>query len=416
MRRRIADRRVVVTGVGLICGLGSTADDVWTGLVEGRSGIGPITTFDTNAHLTKIAGEARSFDPLRFFDKKDLKKTGRFIQFAVAAAEMALDQSQLRMTPGVAPHVGVYVGSGQGAFEIVEREHRVLLERGPSRVSPFFIPSSVVNLAAGQISIRTGASGAVLCTATACASGAHAIGEAAHAVRDGRLEAAICGGAEACITPLSVAGFNAMRALSTRNADPTRASRPWDRDRDGFVIGEGTGILIIETMEAAVRRGARILAEVVGYGATSDAYHMTSPPDDGEGAARAIRLALEDAGLQPEAVDYLNAHATSTRIGDMAEARAIRTVFGAHASTLAISSTKGSTGHLIGGAGALEAGIVTLALVHQVAPPTINLDHPDVDLDLVPHLARPMSIRAALSNSFGFGGTNAALVFARWVQ
>jgi 3-oxoacyl-[acyl-carrier-protein] synthase II len=407
-------RRVAVTGVGLICGLGSTTTEVWDGLVCGRSGIAPITLFDASRHDTRFAGEASGFDPLQFFDRKDLKKAGRFIQFAVAATEMALAQSRLRIADALAPRTGVYVGSGQGAFEIVEREHHTLLERGPSRISPFFIPASLVNLAAGQISIRTGATGPVLCIATACASGANAIGEAGRAIAAGYLDAAICGGAEACITPLSVAGFNAMRALSTRNDEPTRASRPWDADRDGFVIGEGAGILILEPLDAAIERGADVLAELSGYGASSDAYHVTRPPSDGSGAARAMRASLEDAELQPEAVDYVNAHATSTEQGDAAELCALRATFGSHTPRLAISSTKSMTGHLLGGSGALEAGIVVQALLHQVAPPTVNLDRPDDDLDFVPHHARRMNIRHALSNSFGFGGANAALVFTRW--
>jgi 3-oxoacyl-[acyl-carrier-protein] synthase II len=406
-------RRVVVTGVGLVSPLGVGTDVTWRGVLSGTSGIGPITLFDAARYSTRFAGEVPAFDPLQWIDKKDVKKCGRFIQFAIAATTMAMAQSGLTIEPANAERVGVMIGSGIGGFEVIEREHSVLLERGPERVSPFFILSAIVNLAAGQVSVRLGAKGPNSAVATACTTGAHAIGDAFRLVRDGYADAMICGGTEAAITPLGVAGFAAMRALSTRNDDPTRASRPWDVDRDGFVVGEGGGILVLETADAAVRRGAVVLAEIVGYGMSADAHHLTAPPADGDGVTRAMRAALDDAALTPDQVRYINAHATSTPLGDAAEALAIQRVFGS--AGIAVSSTKSMTGHLLGGAGALEAGITVLALCDQQAPPTVNLDRADADnpLDLVPHRSRPLEMAHAMTNSFGFGGTNASLIFKR---
>jgi 3-oxoacyl-[acyl-carrier-protein] synthase II len=354
-------RRVVVTGVGLVSPLGAGTDITWRGLLSGASGIGPITLFDAARYSTRFAGEVPAFDPLQWIDKKDVKKCGRFIQFAIAATTMAMEQSGLTIEPANAERVGVMIGSGIGGFEVIEREHKVLLERGPERVSPFFILSAIVNLAAGQVSVRLGAKGPNSAVATACTTGAHAIGDAFRLVRDGYADAMICGGTEASITPLGVAGFAAMRALSTRNDDPTRASRPWDVDRDGFVVGEGAGILVLEAADDAARRGAVVLAEIVGYGMSADAHHLTAPPADGDGVARAMRAALDDAALTPGQVQYINAHATSTPLGDAAEALAIQRVFG-NGAGVAVSSTKSMTGHLLGGAGALEAGITVLAL------------------------------------------------------
>jgi 3-oxoacyl-[acyl-carrier-protein] synthase II len=407
-------RRVVVTGVGLVSPLGVGTDVTWRGLLSGASGIGPITLFDAARYSTRFAGEVPAFDPLQWIDKKDVKKCGRFIQFAIAATTMAMDQSGLKIEPVNAERVGVMIGSGIGGFEVIEREHKILLERGPERVSPFFILSAIVNLAAGQVSVRLGAKGPNSAVATACTTGAHAIGDAFRLVRDGYADAMICGGTEASITPLGVAGFAAMRALSTRNDDPTRASRPWDVDRDGFVVGEGAGILVLEAADDAARRGAAVLAEIVGYGMSADAHHLTAPPADGDGVARAMRAALDDAALTPGQVQYINAHATSTPLGDAAEALAIQRVFGSGAG-VAVSSTKSMTGHLLGGAGALEAGITVLSLRDQQAPPTVNLDRADDDnpLDLTPHRARPLEMAHAMTNSFGFGGTNASLIFKR---
>jgi 3-oxoacyl-[acyl-carrier-protein] synthase II len=408
-------RRVVVTGVGLVSPLGVGTDETWQGALAGRSGIGPITLFDAARYSTRFAGEVTGFDPLHWIDKKDLKKCGRFIQFAIAATTMAVKDSGLQINPDNAERVGVVVGSGIGGFEVIEREHRILLERGPERVSPFFILSSLVNLAAGQISVRLGAKGPNSAVATACTTGAHAIGDACRLIQHGDADAMICGGSEASITPLGIAGFAAMRALSTRNDEPTLASRPWDVDRDGFVVGEGAGILVLEEAGHAQRRDTRVLAEVVGYGMSSDAHHLTAPPEDGNGVARAMLAALKDAGLLPEQIQYLNAHATSTPLGDKAEATAIERVFGRNAPGLAISSTKSMTGHLLGGAGALEAGLTILALRDQMAPPTINLHQPDPGngLNLVPNQAQPIQMRHAMTNSFGFGGTNASLIFSR---
>jgi 3-oxoacyl-[acyl-carrier-protein] synthase II len=408
-------RRVVVTGLGLVSpvGIGTTAS--WDGILAGRTGIGPISLFDTARHSVRLAGEVKGFDPLQWLDKKDLKKCGRFIQFAIAATAMAIEGSGLQVRADNATRVGVIIGSGIGGFEIIEREHRVLLERGPDRVSPFFILSTIVNLAAGQVSLRLGAKGPSSAVATACTTGAHAVGDAFRLIQYGYADAMVCGGTEASITPLAVAGFAAMRALSTRNDAPERASRPWDVDRDGFVVGEGAGILVLEERGHAERRGAPLLAELIGYGMSSDAHHLTAPPEDGEGVGRVMTAALEDAGLTPGDVQYVNAHATSTPLGDKAEAVAIGRVFGEHATRLAVSSTKSMTGHLLGGAGALEAGLTVLALRDQIAPPTTNLDHQDEDnpLNLVPNRAMPLEITNAMTNSFGFGGTNASLIFSR---
>jgi 3-oxoacyl-[acyl-carrier-protein] synthase II len=408
-------RRVVVTGIGLVSPLGVGTAATWAGICAGRSGIGPITSFDASRHSTRFAGEVPGFDPLAWIDRKDVKKCARFVQFAIGATEMAMEQSGLRIDAANAPRVGVVIGSGIGGFEVIEREHRTLLERGPDRVSPFFILSSIINLAAGNVSVRLGAKGPNSAVATACTTGAHAIGDAFRLIQGGYADAMICGGAEASITPLGVAGFAAMRALSQRNDDPAAASRPWDTGRDGFVVGEGAGILVLEEIGQATARGANILAELVGYGMSADAHHLTAPPEDGDGVKRVMRAALDDAGLDTAAIQYLNAHATSTPLGDLAEARAIEQVFGADASRLAVSSTKSMTGHLLGGAGALEAGLTVLAITEGTAPPTVNLDQPDpaITLDLVPHRARCLEIDHAMTNSFGFGGTNASLIFKR---
>ena len=410
-------RRVVVTGVGLLCSVGSSTEDVWKGIREGKSGIGPITAFDASAFNSRIAGEVKDFDPTRWIEKKEVKKMGRFIQFGIAGAESALQASGLIIKDEeTAERVGVYIGSGIGGFEIIEREHRNLIEKGPSRISPFFIPATIVNLAAGHVSIRTGAKGPNSATATACTTSAHAIGDSFKIIQRGDADAMICGGTEAAITPMGVGGFAAMRALSQRNSEPERASRPWDKERDGFVIGEGAGIVILEELDFAKRRGAPIIAEIIGYGMSGDAHHITSPSEDGEGAYRVMRNALRDAKLDPSAIDYINAHGTSTEIGDKLETIAVKRAFGEHAQQLMVSSTKSMTGHLLGGAGGLEAGITVLALRDGIIPPTINHDvpDPDCDLDYVPNVARQRRIHCALSNSFGFGGTNGSLIFKRF--
>ncbi|MFL6448447.1 MAG: beta-ketoacyl-ACP synthase II [Bryobacteraceae bacterium] len=409
-------RRVVVTGVGLISSVGTGTEENWSAIKNGQNGIGPITQFDATGFGARIAGEVKNFDPLKYVDKKDVKKMGRFIQFAMAASEFAVKSADLNIPEAEAENFGVYIGSGIGGFEVIEREHRTLLERGPSRISPFFIPSCIVNLASGYVSIRYGAKGPNSATATACTTSAHSIGDSFRLIQHGYADVMICGGAEACVTPMGIGGFAAMRALSTRNDEPHRASRPWDRDRDGFVVGEGSGILILEEVEHAQKRNAPILAEMVGYGMSSDAHHITSPPDDGDGAYRVMRNALRDAEIEPSMVQYVNAHGTSTGQGDKAETFAMKRAFGEHAKKLAVSSTKSMTGHLLGGAGGLEAGITVLALRDQIAPPTINLENPDsdCDLDYVPNHARPMAIEYAASNSFGFGGTNGCLVFKRY--
>lgn len=409
-------RRVVVTGVGLLTPLGIGTETSWEAIRSGKSGIGRITQFDASQFSCRIAGEVKGFDPANYIEKKEIKKMGRFIQFAIAAAECALSSSGYKVTPENAEQAGVYIGSGIGGFEVIEREHQTLLEQGPRRISPFFIPATIVNLASGYVSIRSGAKGPNSATATACTTSAHSIGDSFRIIQRGDADMMICGGTEACITPMGIGGFAAMRALSTRNDDPEHASRPWDRDRDGFVVGEGAGMLILEELELARKRNARILAELVGYGMSADAFHVTAPPDDGDGAYRVMRNALRDAAIAPDQVQYINAHGTSTEVGDRIETAAIKRTFGEHAYELAVSSTKSMTGHLLGGAGGLEAGITVLALRDQIAPPTMNLENPDplCDLDYVPNHARPMKIDCALSNSFGFGGTNGCLIFKRY--
>ena len=411
-------RRVVVTGVGLLCGVGNTAPEIWRQLLASASGMAPIKGFDATGFPVTFAAEVKNFDPLNFVDKKESRKMGRFIHFAFAATHEAMEQSGLKITPENADRVGVFIGSGIGGFEIIEREHATLLRDGPRRISPFFIPATIVNMAAGQISIRYGAQGPISATATACATSANSIGDSVRMILHGDADAMIAGGTEAAVTALSVGGFAAMRALSTRNDEPTKASRPFDKNRDGFVIGEGAGILILEELEFARKRGAKILAEVIGYGMSADAYHMTGIAPDGAGAQRSMRAALKDAGVSPEQVGYVNAHATSTPAGDGNESRAIELVFGEHALShkLKISATKSMTGHLLGGAGGLEAGITVLALQNQMIPPTINLEEtdPECKLDYVPNVPQPLSFDVALSNSFGFGGINASLVMRKW--
>jgi 3-oxoacyl-[acyl-carrier-protein] synthase II len=411
-------RRVVLTGVGLVSPLGIGTQANWDALLAGRSGIGPITRFDASQYSARIAGEVKGFDPLQFVDKKDVKKMDVFIQFALAASQFAVDDARLIVTPEIADHVGVFIASGIGGFQTIEAEHKELLKGGPRRISPFFIPASIINLAAGQVSIRFNARGPNLATCTACTASAHAIGEAFEIIRRGDAEVMIAGGSEAAITPMGVGGFAAMRALSTRNDEPLKASRPFDRDRDGFIMGEGSGIVILETLEHATNRGASIYAELVGYGLTSDAYHLTGQPEEAHGAIRSMTMAIRKGGIDPAEVDYINAHGTSTPINDPTETRAVKSLFGEHAYKLAMSSTKSMTGHLLGAAGGLEAGITALAVKHQIAPPTVNLDHPaeGCDLDYVPHTARPMHIRYALSNSFGFGGTNGTLLLKRFEE
>jgi 3-oxoacyl-[acyl-carrier-protein] synthase II len=411
---------VVITGLGLVCGVGNTAPEVWRQLLSGASGAGPIQGFDTTGFSVTLAAEVKNFDPLNFVDKKESRKMGRFIHFAFAATQEAMAQSGLQVTPEIADRVGVFIGSGIGGFEIIEREHTNLIQGGPRKISPFFIPAVIVNMAAGNISIRYGAKGPISATATACATSANSIGDSARMIMHGDADVMIAGGTEASITPLAVGGFAAMRALSSRNDEPQRASRPFDRDRDGFVIGEGAGILILEELEFARARGARILAEVIGYGMSADAYHMTGIAPEGMGAQRSMRAALKDAGIAPEEVGYVNAHATSTPAGDGNESRAIEMVFGEHALShrLKISGTKSMTGHLLGGAGGLEAGITVLALVNQKLPPTINLENvdPECRLDYVPNTAVAHDFDVALSNSFGFGGINATLIMRRWTE
>ena len=411
-------RRVVVTGVGLVCACGIGTEESWAALVAGKSGIATISLFDATGFDCRIAGEVKGFDPLNWLDKKELKKTGRFIQIALAAADFAMKMAALQIEPEEADQAGVYIGSGIGGFDVIEREHEKLLKGGPGRISPFFIPGSIVNLASGHVSIRYGARGPNSATATACSASAHAIGDSFKIIQRGDADIMICGGTEAAITPMGVGGFAAMKALSTRNDEPARASRPFDANRDGFVVGEGSGILVLESLEHAERRGANILAEVVGYGMSGDAYHITQPSEGGDGAHRVMRAALRDAKIEPHQVGYVNAHGTSTPIGDVIETQAMKRAFGESATKIAVSSTKSMTGHLLGGAGGLEAGISVLALRDQMLPPTINYETPDpaCDLDYVPNTARKANVEYALSNSFGFGGTNAALVFRRWAK
>ena len=408
-------RRVVVTGIGLVSPLGIGNDVNWRALTAGQSGIGRITRFDASAFAARIAGEVKGFDPLQWVEKKDVKKMDIFIQFAIAASQLAMDDAKLPITQENAAQVGVFVGSGIGGFTSIEREHEALLAGGPRKISPFFIPASIINLAAGQVSIRFGAKGPNLATCTACSASAHAVGESFEIIRRGDADAMIAGGSEAAITPMSVGGFAAMRAMSTQNDEPEKASRPFDKERDGFVIGEGAGIVILEERESALKRGARIYAEIVGYGMSGDAFHMTAPTEDGSGALRVMDKALRKANIAPQQVNYINAHGTSTPHNDRIETLAIKKLFGDYANKLVISSTKSMTGHLLGAAGGLEAGITALAIHHQTVPPTINLENPDpdCDLDYVPGKCRPLKLEYALSNSFGFGGTNAALLFRR---
>ena len=407
-----------MTGVGLLTAVGLDTVESWRNLLAGKSGVKPITHFDTTGFAATIAAEVKGFDPLQFIEKKELKKMGLFIQFALAAAQRALAQSGLQITPGIAERVGVHIGSGIGGFDVIEREHTALLEGGPRRISPFFIPASIVNLAAGHVSIRHGAKGPNSATCTACSSSAHAVGDSFKLIQRSAADAMICGGTEAAITPMGVGGFAAMRALSTRNNEPERASRPFDKERDGFVIGEGAGILILEGLDFALKRGAPILGEIVGYGMSGDAFHITQPDETADGAVRAMRMALADAAIAPTQVSYVNAHGTSTPYNDRLETLAIKKVFGEHARKLAVSSTKSMIGHLLGGAGGVEAGITVLALRDQMLPPTINLENPDpdCDLDYVPNQARQADVEYALSNSFGFGGTNAVLIMKRYAE
>jgi 3-oxoacyl-[acyl-carrier-protein] synthase II len=404
--------------VGLLTPLGIGTEPSWEAIRAGRSGIARITQFDPADFSCQIAGEVKGFDPTQYIEKKEIKKMGRFIQFAIAAADFALKDSGLKVTPENEERVGVYIGSGIGGFEVIEREHKTLLEHGPRRISPFFIPATIINLASGHISIRTGAKGPNSATATACTTSAHSIGDSYRMIERGDADAMICGGAEAPVTPMGIGGFAAMRALSTRNDEPERASRPWDKNRDGFVVGEGAGVLVLEELESARARGANVLAEVVGYGMSADAFHLTAPPADGDGAFRVMRNAMKNAGIEPSRVDYINAHGTSTEVGDRVETVAIKRAFGEHAYKVAVSSTKSMMGHPLGGAGGIEAGIVVLAIRDQIAPPTINYEtpDPDCDLDYVPNQARPMKIDYALSNSFGFGGTNGCLIFKRYSE
>jgi 3-oxoacyl-[acyl-carrier-protein] synthase II len=411
-------RRVVITGVGLICGVGNTTEEIWRNLLAGKSGVARITHFDAAQFACQIAAEVKNFDPLQFVEKKELKKMGRFIYLALAAADEAMKAAGLKVTEDISTRTGVHIGSGIGGFDVIEREHINLLNGGPRKISPFFIPASIVNLAAGHISIRYQARGPNEATCTACTSSAHSIGDAYKIIARCDADVMIAGGTEAAITPMGVGGFAAMRALSTRNDAPEKASRPWDSGRDGFVIGEGAGVLILEELEFARRRGAKILAEVVGYGMSGDAFHITQPAENGDGAYRVMLNTLNDAKIQPEDVDYINAHGTSTDLGDKLETIAIKRAFGDHARKLAVSSTKSMTGHLLGGAGGLEAGITVLALRDQILPPTTNLDNPDpdCDLDYVPNHPRKADVEYAMSNSFGFGGTNGALLFRRWAE
>ena len=412
------NRRVVVTGVGLICGVGHTSEETWRNLRAGKSGVARITAFDPTDYACQIAAEVKNFDPLKFVERKEVKKMGRFIHLALAAADEAMKMSGVPVTPENAERIGVHIGSGIGGFDVIEREHSALLEGGPRKISPFFIPATIVNLAAGHISIRYGAKGPNEATATACTSSAHSVGDSYKIIARCDADVMIAGGSEAAITPMGVGGFAAMRALSTRNDDPERSSRPWDAGRDGFVVGEGAGILILEELEFARRRGAKIIAEIIGYGMSGDAYHITQPAEDGDGGFRVMVNAMRDAKITPEQVGYVNAHGTSTPIGDRLETIAIKRALGEHAKKVAVSSTKSMTGHLLGGAGGLEAGVTVLALRDQILPPTINLEQPDseCDLDYVPNTARKADVDIALSNSFGFGGTNGCLAFRRWTE
>jgi 3-oxoacyl-[acyl-carrier-protein] synthase II len=412
----VDNRRVVVTGIGLVSSLGIGTEVNWAALCAGTSGTAAITRFDASNFATRFASEVKGFQPLQFIEKKDVKKMDVFIQYAIAASQFAMDDAGFTVTPESAPRVGVIIASGIGGFATIEREHKAFLEGGPRKISPFFIPSAIINLAAGQVSIRFGAKGPNSATCTACSASAHAIGDAFEIIARGAADVMIAGGSEAAITPMGIGGFGALRALSTRNDDPARASRPFDKDRDGFIVGEGAGVLILEELDAARRRGAKVYAELVGYGMSADAHHITSPSVDGDGAYRVMCAAMARACVEPSRVGYVNAHGTSTEDGDRIETLAIKRAFGDHAAKLAVSSTKSMTGHLLGAAGGLEAGITALAVHHQTVPPTINLDEPDpaCDLDYVPNVKRALAIEYALSNSFGFGGTNAALLFKRY--
>ena len=412
------DRRVVITGLGVVTPVGSDIQTFWTNIKSGVSGVGQITAFDPAEFDCRIAAEVKDFDVHAFVEKKEARKMGRFIHFAMAAAQEAMEHSGLQVTPEIAENVGVHIGSGIGGFDVIEREHTALMNGGPRKISPFFIPATIINLAAGHVSIKYGAKGPNEATATACTSSAHSIGDAFRIIQRGDADAMIAGGAEAAITPLSVGGFAAMKALSTRNDDPTHACRPFDKDRDGFVCGEGAGILVLEELEFAKARGANILAEIIGYGMSGDAYHMTGMAPEGDGCRRAMQAALRVAGISADKINYVNAHATSTPVGDSLESKAIENVFGERALNheLLVSSTKSMTGHLLGGAGGLEAGITIMAMMNQIAPPTMNLDNvdPACRLNYVPNKPQPAKIDYALSNSFGFGGTNGSLVFKRW--
>ena len=410
------NRRVVVTGVGLVCGCGIGTEEVWRNLLAGKSGIGRITHFDVGAFDCQIAGEVKNFEPLNWVEKKELKKMARFIQIALAASDFAMRMSALEITPELALLTGTYIGSGIGGFDVIEREHSKYINGGPGKISPFFIPAAIVNLAAGNVSIRYGAKGPNSATATACSAGAHAVGDAFKIIQRGDAEVMLAGGSEAAVTPMSIGGFGAMRALSTRNSEPERASRPFDAERDGFVVGEGAGMLVLESLELAQRRGANIIAEIVGYGMSGDAYHITQPAEGGDGGYRSTLAAIKDAKISSEDVSYVNAHGTSTPMGDSIETVALKRVFCDRAKKVPISSTKSMTGHLLGGAGGLEAGISVLALRDQILPPTINQEVPDpaCDLDYIPNHSRKAEVEYALSNSFGFGGTNASLLFKRW--
>ncbi len=411
-------RRVVVTGIGIVSPIGNTTTETWENVLKGKSGAGPITYFDASNYPVRFACEVKNFDPLQYIEKKETRKMDLFIQFAIAAAEQALEMAQFKVDPGEADRVGVLVGSGIGGFPLIEKVHSILLEKGPRRIPPAFIPSVIVNMASGYISIRTGAKGPNSATCTACSTGSHAIGDAYRIIQRGEADVMIAGGTEGSITPLSVSGFAAMRALSTRNDEPEKASRPFDKNRDGFVIGEGAGILVLESLEHALDRGAQPLAEIVGYGMSSDAYHITAPDQNGDGALAVMKRALEDAHLTPEDIDYINAHGTSTPLNDAIETRAIKRLFGDHAYKLAISSTKSMTGHLLGAAGGLESAVSILTLMYQVIPPTINYEEPDpeCDLDYVPNEPRHQPVNVVLSNSFGFGGTNACLIFKKFEE
>jgi len=411
-----SNRRVVVTGIGLVSSLGIGTEANWKALLAGTSGVATISKFDATAFSTQIASEVKGFNPLDFIEKKDVKKMDVFIQYAVAASQFAMDDADLTIGPALSTRAGVFIASGIGGFTTIEREHKALLEGGPRKISPFFIPSAIINLAAGQVSIRFGAKGPNSATCTACSASAHAIGDAFEIIKRGAADVMISGGSEAAITPMGIGGFGALRALSTRNDEPTRASRPFDKDRDGFIVGEGAGVLILEECEHARARGAKIYAELVGYGMSADAYHITAPSEDGDGPYRVMDAAITSAGIERHQVVYINAHGTSTPHGDRVETIAIKRCFGDHAYQLAVSSTKSMTGHLLGAAGGLEAGITVLAVHNQVVPPTINLDAADeeCDLDYVANTSHPLAIEYALSNSFGFGGTNAALLFKRF--